>query len=1217
MDQRSRGGRPNRRKTLPTSSIQSDTSAGGESNSSIMTRSPPIAASRTPQTAPQNRRNAKPIPMNNPFSVRSSPSTGGSGPGPGKALRKRSRTSGFDGPADEEDETYRKGPHTLRKRAKIDYSAADFEDELPEIAIPAPRTATRKKRADSEVVDEEYYTPTAQKRRANSREFSVASIAAARRRTPARKNVVEQQSFYSQQSDEDIVKDTIEVVGDSSDLISSDDASDHDDNDKDISGHASLPENHDQLSSPIQRKTQVILQLASPIGHQIIKQDESQLSQSQAQTVPGDIVTAADEVAGPIIAHPQPIRVNQVTIIGNTGPHPDTGATTVHHGDFVEDYSIQPKREASSPVRPTESLPQRTALPEMAEPAVNADSAVVSGTQENSAPAVAQIFNATNNIDHVNVAQPTEEPRESIADVSTEDTKVNGHIEATENKLPPQEEPLNTQPTAPSQDVDVSISFTTQSEDLSRPQDEMDVDVAEEPDAEMQDDVAAPEPVAVPEPKAASPQPQPAAPEAKKKRYPWSHLTPYVDGEYVTHSIYPVAVEASAPTSNADAAETSGEREIADETPENANANTHGQGAEADAEDGANADADGEVDDTERDADHDEDLAPDSQGQQLSQGSAYNSAAPTPALTPRQGSPVVPSAATGTSTPALMPKQRFRKQYRFKKLRDPAEFLAFLKDSEDLPQEELWDLLAQANECLLAYQEEYKECSRVVDDQENAQRRAIQDAAYEKKTADLNAFAKVDSYIEKEFEVQGSRATIKEKDAGILEQRLQDRIMAATYHFEYDPHPNKVGNQDPGAQKGGGGEGVRQLRSQPQASAKAAEGDGVIVSGKRTRNPPKLFDGVLQDDHRATTPGSNKPGPKKRGRAAAAEKAASAQDPEEEPEPEPQTVSPAKPGPKKRGPRGRKSAVVVSEPNSPAPEEEAIAPPPEPEQVQPPKRKRGRQPKSAAIVEEEPEEPEKPTPKRGRAAQRKSNGHVAVVAPETTDESRPTSASSMATISDAGSTYGLRQKKRQRNWQDEEEVDEEEVEAEPQPKKARIIRINRKQSAPELAPKETLGEHILADIHRFTATLDAAESPQPRMMVSFKLINNGLRWTIKPPASPRQTSTDVSEYNLSTPRPAPMSAPTSAKSSAPPSQAEGEEKDYSTMTKSEKMSASMKKRWLNGSMQGAVNKRKATLAAKKAAAAAAEADAARIAQQKAMQLQQSGQPAPFPMGQGQ
>ena len=65
-------------------------------------------------------------------------------------------------------------------------------------------------------------------------------------------------------------------------------------------------------------------------------------------------------------------------------------------------------------------------------------------------------------------------------------------------------------------------------------------------------------------------------------------------------------------------------------------------------------------------------------------------------------------------------------------------------------------------------------------------------------------------------------------------------------------------------------------------------------------------------------------------------------------------------------------------------------------------------------------------------------------------------------------------------------------------------------------------------------------------------------------------------------------------------------KDYSTMTKSEKMSASMKsecrclslskvsqltvpERWQNGSMQNAVNKRKATLAAKKAAAAATAA----------------------------
>ncbi|WYZ36476.1 hypothetical protein EsH8_XV_000029 [Colletotrichum jinshuiense] len=53
-----------------------------------------------------------------------------------------------DGAGDEDDETYRKGPHTLRKRAKIDYSAADFEDELPEIVFPAPRTVTRKRRAD-------------------------------------------------------------------------------------------------------------------------------------------------------------------------------------------------------------------------------------------------------------------------------------------------------------------------------------------------------------------------------------------------------------------------------------------------------------------------------------------------------------------------------------------------------------------------------------------------------------------------------------------------------------------------------------------------------------------------------------------------------------------------------------------------------------------------------------------------------------------------------------------------------------------------------------------------------------------------------------------------------------------------------------------------------------------------------------------------------------
>ncbi|GKT42897.1 uncharacterized protein ColSpa_03078 [Colletotrichum spaethianum] len=1141
--------------------------------------------------------------MNSPFSVRSSPST--SAPGPGKtALRKKSRT-GFDGAGDEDDETYRKGPHTLRKRAKIDYSAADFEDELPEIAIPAPRTATRKRRADSEVADDEYSTPAAQKRRATSRDFSVASGAAARRRTPARRSVVEQQSFYSQPSDEDIVKDTIEVVGDSSDLVSSDDASDHDEDENDVSGRISLPEKHEQPSSPIQRKTREVHQLVSPVDQQIIKQHDRHSSHAQDGS---GAVAASDRDSGLIIAHPQPIRVNQVTIINRAGPRPEAEPVPAHRPEFSEDFSFQPKREASSPVRPTESLPHRTALPEAAESAIGP--AVVLGSHENSAPAVAENHDtATNHNNHVTVAQPVEAAPQPISQRGAHEAIVNGHVEATEYDLPPHEQPQSSQPPVAAaaaamhdtkkHDGDVADSFTTQPEKSSLAKDDMDVDASEESDAEVQDDIP------VRPPKVASPQPT-SIPKATKKRYAWSHLTPYIDGEYVTHSIYPVTVEGSAPTSNADAAEAGGDTENV----EDADPNADYKHVEADGDEDGNVDADGDVDDVDRDAEHDEDLAPDSQGQQLSQGSAYNSAAPTPALTPRQGSPVLPAAITGTSTPApLMPKQRFRKQYKFKKVRDPAEFAAYLKDTKDLSDEELWYLLEKANECLVAYQEEYKKCTRIVDDQENAQRRAVQDAAFEKKTADLNAFAKVDSYIEKDFDVQGSRATIKEKDAGILDQRWQDRIMANAYGFEYDPHPNKIGNQDPGAQREGGGEGGRQLRSQPQASAKAAEGDGVIVSGKRTRNPPKLFDGVLQDDHRAATPGSNnKPGPRRRGRASAADRAAAQDDMEE---PEPQTTSPAKPGPRKRGPRGRKAAVVVSEPGTPVPEEDAVAPPPEPEHTQPPKRKRGRQPKSAAVVVEETqaEEPQKPTPKRGRAAKRQSNGHVTTTT-ESTDESRPTSSSSNATISDDGSTYGLRQNKRQRNWKEEAGVEEEEPEPEPQPKKARIIRINRKQSAPELAPKKTASERILTELHDFSTSSTAPDSP--RLTVSFKLIGKD-QWTLKSAASPRQTSTDVSEYNLSTPRPAPVSAPTSAKSSAPPSQA-GEEKDYSTMTKSEKMSASMKKRWLNGSMQGAVNKRKATLAAKKQAAALAEAQAAQAAQQKAMPFQQIG---PFPMGPSQ
>ncbi|KAL0935624.1 uncharacterized protein CTRU02_210215 [Colletotrichum truncatum] len=1225
MEQRSRVGRPNRRKTLPSSSFHSDNSTAGDSTPTIMTRSPPAAASRTPQTAPPNRRGAKPAPMNNPFtSVRSSPSTGASGPG--KALRKKSRT--FEGAADDEDETYRKGPHTLRKRTKIDYSAADFEDELPEIAIPAPRTATRKRRADSEVADDDYFTPASQKRRATSRDFSVSSLPAARRRTPARKSVVEQQSFYSQPSDEDIVKDTIEVVGDSSDLVSSDEASDHEDDENDLSGRISLPDNLGQPSSPTQRKAQEVHQLVSPVEHHIIKQDEKQ--PVQVQPVSG--VAATDMNSGLVIAHPQPIRLNQVTLFNNTAPAQEAHPTHTRGHESLEDFSFQPKREASSPVRPTDTAPQKAVEPEAAGSATGPQ--MVFGSQENSAPAIiadnsnitapsATTNNNSNIISFLNnedasIAQSPEPISEPIVDFTVNGRITNGYAVATEDMLPveeppqgpPQSPPQSQESAAGPDPVKASESFVTKLEDAAPAHDEMDIDdaPAEEPDTKMQEEV----PVELPDSAPEDPEEVYEEPEVTKPRYAWSHLTPYIDGEHITHSIYPVMVEGSAPNSNGDGPYANGDAEIAEEIAEQADANADSHQPDGEGDEDANADAEGEVEEADRDAYHEDEHPPDSQGQQLSQESAYNSEAPTPALTPRQGSPALPStAATGTNTPAPpRPRQRFRKQYKFKKVRDPSEYLEFLKDTKKLSYEELWDLLAQVNSSLVAWQDEYKDCTKVVDDQENAQRRAVQDAAFEKKTADLDAFAKVESYIEKDFDIQGYRATIKEKDAGVLEQRWQDRVMASAFGFEYDPHPNKVGNQDPDAQRDGGGEG-RQLRSQPQASAKAAEGDGVIVSGKRTRNPPKLFDGVLQDD-RSSTPGANKPGQKRRGRAAAADRVSNSfvQD-EQEAEQEPQTISPAKVG-RKRGPRGKR-VIVDSEPSTPVPDQDAIAPPPpEPEQQDPPKRKRGRQPKPKPAEEPEPEAEDR-TPKRGRAAKRQSNGHVPL--PETTDESRPTSSSSNATISDDGSTYGLRQNKRQRNWREEADVDEEAMEVMQQQKRPRI-RLNRKQSAPELAPKKTVSERILTDFRDFHAP---TTPDTPQLIVSFKLIGKD-QWTVKTASTPRQTSTDVSEYNVSTPRPAPVSAPASAKSSAPPSQAGGEEKDYSTMTKSEKMSASMKKRWLNGSMQGAVNKRKATLAAKKAAAAAAEAAQAaqaQAAQQKAIQFQHHAGILPMPPNHGQ
>ncbi|KAH6669648.1 hypothetical protein F5X68DRAFT_175888 [Plectosphaerella plurivora] len=1098
---RIRGNRPARRRTQPTLSSSFDSLDAAFPTDRVPARSPtmPFAINTTPQTAPQARRGTRQssTPAAQPLTFSGSSPTAGKA----KATRKRARIMGGDGAGDEDDDlpaaaagsasNNKKGTHNLRKRPKIDYSAQDFEDEVPEIALAAPRTATRKKRDGSETFADDM-TPTAQRgRRAASK-------------TPARRP--EHHYPYLPPSDDDVVKDTIEVIGDSSDLHGSDEFSDHDSKVESPAAEAkhSIVAQNDRhppelpVESP-QSKRPIIITNESP-----------------ALPSPSTSAKATRRIEAEI-AHPQPIHINHVSIISTDQSN---GPTDVSYSPSHRNTVASSPREAKFTTNAVSPIPfpstERRSLPSTPEAEAEAPPSLVV-TLKLPRPLL-QLQGSPE--PQSEAPESVKKESQEIAPAVVEDVKRQAELGNTVTNGPENSEAVL------EQEVDQAAEKTAN--------DDLDMDADGEIDHEVNDDVHS----------VADDEAEAEAHEADsdiddEPTHPWTHLSPYLAGEYVLHP-EPTVVGGTA-----------GE-----------------EGAEEEPEEADEEDADGEKDDEVN-------------------GTETTS---TP-QTPRRGTPAQ-FTLTGANTPVpsdkatgpKIPGVRRRKQYKFHKLRDPSEMQELLKDHESLSHEDLSRHLVVGAEWLESLQQEWQKLGRAIDDYENAKRRGQQDAEFEKKTADLDQFLRLESYVEKDFELRGYRAPLKDKDEGAQRTRWQDKVMAAAYGFEYDPHVSKVGNQDPLAQREGIMAG-RQLRSQPQQTAKAAEagegGDGLVVVGKRTRNPPKLYDGLTPDDARAATPADSITGtkvmPKRRGRPPLSSLQHDAAD-----------TDTGKPPPKKRGPRGRKSEATIhdTDADTPGPSQEAIAPPP-PVETQVNKRRRG--PQSRAHVEEDApgdmDEPDvdEPIAKRARTT-RTTRGkpsllrhNSAIFDAETEeDESRPTTSSSNGTISDAGSSYGVgkRQTKRTRNAR-------EEADADTSPPQRKRPRINFKSGG-----NNKLHSSHSEDLLASTPSSLFPPSDHARI-VTFRHLGAN-QWTFDSEGRPSRESSGMPSNVLSAAPSAAPSAPASTTSSAPPSQVGGDDstKDYSTMTKSEKMSASMKKRWMNGSMQNAVNKRKATLAAKKAAAAA-------------------------------
>ncbi len=198
------------------------------------------------------------------------------------------------------------------------------------------------------------------------------------------------------------------------------------------------------------------------------------------------------------------------------------------------------------------------------------------------------------------------------------------------------------------------------------------------------------------------------------------------------------------------------------------------------------------------------------------------------------------------------------KQYLFPKIRDPNDFAEAFEGFQDFSTEHLYEVVAAGVEVLHAYQQEYNELKKLLDDEENAKRRQANDKTVanwenrQKADEPLPFRRHFDDVVKgpPTFEVRGARAPKPYIDDPILEhQKEEDRIMAQAYGFKLNTHPTQVGRQNPEEQRWEMPE--NRLRRRTEKGAELAEEN--VVEGKRARKPRHVSD-QSKDPSRAGTP---------------------------------------------------------------------------------------------------------------------------------------------------------------------------------------------------------------------------------------------------------------------------------------------------------------------------------------------------------------------------
>ncbi|KAK1763100.1 hypothetical protein QBC33DRAFT_550373 [Phialemonium atrogriseum] len=584
-----------------------------------------------------------------------------------------------------------------------------------------------------------------------------------------------------------------------------------------------------------------------------------------------------------------------------------------------------------------------------------------------------------------------------------------------------------------------------------------------------------------------------------------------------------------------------------------------------------------------------------------------------------------------------------KKQYSFRKIREATDFADALKDVQDMETSALQDTLATCTETLKTWQDEYLELKKITDDEENAKRRQANDKTLEnwenrqkldERPSWRRTFDDPFQKLPPAFELKGVRAPPPYVDDPVLEyQRAQDRVQANAHGFVHNNQDRNVGKQRPEEQRyeteDMENETRLRERKQTQKAADAAE-ESVIIEGKRNRKP-RILDNQSQQPSRASTPEpaaaaahATATRPRRKRNAAATAELANGESAIEQA---------AELAPKKRG-RGKGKAKAT-------PDESAVATPETPAAIQAEERiavekskatrKRGRatastEPHAANNVEEEPEPPK---PKRQRTAKGRSAPSLSTDIPprsfysnpspaDTQPESRPSTSSSATTVDTVGtadSSYSLREN-RKRNYAVDNDPD---FEARPKKRTRGVTNKDAQMGAPpppkrdrrrKMAPAEGAAPvavpaflppgpaNIAAGPGPMMSTFSATPPPAPlapvakRPPTKIKFVNSTQLLAASQGLSGAGTQAPSTiKTAAKAPKAAADSAPSESGAStqtATNGTAEPGEKPYSEMSKSEKMSYSMRRRWARGEMQGAVEKRKHTLALKAEAKSSTE-----------------------------